>query len=116
MERTGLSWTARLAQVGDLYRGGVTLISGGDSGINPAKPHGVLPAALEDLVICGVPAEQALASATGAAARGIGLGHRKGLLRAGYDADLLVVGGNPLADISAIRNARLVVLRGAPID
>ena len=34
----------RLAQVSDLYRGGVTLISGADSGINPVKPHGILPA------------------------------------------------------------------------
>ncbi len=37
-ERSGVSVEDRLAQVGDLHRGGVALISGTDSGINPVKP------------------------------------------------------------------------------
>ena len=50
--------------------------------------------------------------ATGAAADAVGLGDRTGRLRPGYDADLLVVGGDPLADLRALRDVRLVVARG----
>jgi imidazolonepropionase-like amidohydrolase len=46
------------------------------------------------------------------AARTCGLGERKGRLRPGYDADLLLVEGDPLADISALRQVSAVVLRG----
>jgi len=58
----------RLAQVGDLYRVGVTLISGTDSGINPAKAHGILPQAVIELAASGIPTTAALASATSLAA------------------------------------------------
>ena len=64
MERTGFTMQGRLAQVGELYRGGVTLISGADSGINPVKAHGTLPQAVIQLADCGVPVTTALASAT----------------------------------------------------
>jgi predicted amidohydrolase YtcJ len=48
MERTGMTWELRLDQLRDLYRGGVRLITSADSGINPGKPHGVLPSAVTD--------------------------------------------------------------------
>jgi imidazolonepropionase-like amidohydrolase len=112
MKRIGFSFEDRLAQVGELYRGGVTLISGADSGINPVKPHGSLPQAVISLVNCGVPAATALASATSLAARACGLAHRTGRLRAGLDADLLLVNGDPTTDLTAIRDVRAVVSRG----
>ena len=65
------------------------------------------------LVEAGIPAVQALASATSLAARACGLGHRKGRLRAGYDADLLVVDGDPLAEIGALRRVSAVMVQGA---
>lgn len=68
------------------------------------------------LVDAGVPAAAALASATSVAARACGLGDRKGRLRAGYDADLLLVDGDPLTDVGALRHILGVVLRGATID
>ena len=49
MARLGMTFEARLAQVGDMHRAGVALIAGADSGINPAKPHGVLPESLIDM-------------------------------------------------------------------
>ncbi len=106
----------RLAQVGDLYRVGVTLISGADSGINPVKPHGILPQAVIELAACDVTATTALASATSLAARACGLADRTGRLRAGLDADLLIVNGDPAADITAIRNVRTVVCRGQAVN
>ncbi len=116
IKRSGATVEDRLAQVGDLHRGGVTLISGADSGINPVKPHGILPQAAIELVDCGVPTATALASATSLAARACGLADRTGRLRAGLDADLLLVNGDPATDITAIRNIRTVVSRGRAVN
>lgn len=109
---TALPWDERLAHAGALVRAGVSLVSGGDSGISPVKPHGVLPHAVIDLVRCGLPGAAALASATGLAARACGLSGKTGRLRAGLDADLLLVRGDPVTDIAAIRDVRMVVSRG----
>ena len=55
---------------------------------------------------------EALASATSAAAAACGLAASKGRLRAGYDADVLVVDGDLAQDVTALRRVRQVVLRG----
>jgi imidazolonepropionase-like amidohydrolase len=112
MARTGMTLEARRALIGELVRAGVALISGSDAGINPGKPHGVLPEAVIDLVGCGMPAPQALASATGAAANACRIADRTGRLRAGLAADLLLVGGDPAHDVTALREVRMVVSRG----
>lgn len=52
---------------------------------------------------------------TSAAASAIGLVASKGRLRAGYDADLLFVGGDLLDDVDALRDVRSVVLRGRTV-
>ncbi|MGE5293176.1 MAG: amidohydrolase family protein [Micromonosporaceae bacterium] len=103
-------------QVRDLYRRGVTLISGADSGIHPVKAHGTLPHAVIDLVDCGVPTTIALASATSLAAPASGLAGRTGRLRTGLDADLLLVNGDPTTDITAIHDIRTVVSRGRVVN
>jgi imidazolonepropionase-like amidohydrolase len=110
--RLGMSFEDRLAQVGDMHRAGVALIAGSDAGINPAKPHGVLPESIIDMVTAGFSPGAALAAATSAAAAACGLGGRTGRLAAGLDADLVAVGGDPLTDITAVRDVRLVVSRG----
>lgn len=115
MERTGATWENRLEQVAELYRAGVTLVSGADSGISPGKPHGVLPEAVIDLLDCGVPADIALGSATSVAASACGLAGRTGRLKAGLDADLLIVDGDPSLDITALRSVRGVVSRGREV-
>jgi imidazolonepropionase-like amidohydrolase len=107
-----LAMMARLAQVGDMHRAGVALIAGADSGINPAKPHGVLPESIIDMGTAGLSPGEALAAATSSAAAACGLGGRTGRLAAGLDADLVAVGGDPLTDITAVRDVRLVVSRG----
>jgi imidazolonepropionase-like amidohydrolase len=58
----------------------------------------------------------ALASATGLAARVCGLAGRTGSLRAGLDADLLLVAGDPTKDITALRDVKMVVRRGRPVS
>jgi imidazolonepropionase-like amidohydrolase len=116
MERTGTTFEMRIQQVAQLVEGGVRLISGGDSGISPGKPHGLLPISLAALVECGFSAIAALASATSVPAEAIGLANRTGRLRAGLDADLLIVDGNPMDDIAALRNVRTVVSRGREVS
>jgi imidazolonepropionase-like amidohydrolase len=110
--RSGLTRDNLIARAGALHRRGVTLISGADSGINPVKAHGNLPLAVIELVEGGVSTVDALASATGRAADACGLAGRTGRLRAGLDADLLLVEGDPTTDILALRTIRTVVSRG----
>jgi imidazolonepropionase-like amidohydrolase len=94
---------------------GVRLISGDDAGIGPDKAHGRYAEAVIELeqVTDTVPA---LVAASSDAAAAIGLGRSKGRLRRGYDADLLVVGGDLAADLTALRDVRQVVLRGVPVS
>jgi imidazolonepropionase-like amidohydrolase len=115
MDRLSIRWEDRIPQVGALMRAGVTVISGGDAGINPVKPHGVLIYSLANLVECGASIELALASATATAASACGLGGRTGRLRAGLDADLLLVTGDALRDITALRSVHTVVSRGREV-
>ncbi|GIE32436.1 hypothetical protein Ait01nite_054810 [Actinoplanes italicus] len=114
MAKAGFDLTRRREQVGELYRAGVTLVSGVDSGIHMAKPHGFLPRTIAELVKCDVPEIAALTSATAVAARVCGLDGRTGRLRAGLDADLLVVRGDPMADIVALESVHAVFRRGRP--
>jgi imidazolonepropionase-like amidohydrolase len=111
-QRAGFSPDDRPAQVAELHRAGITLISGVDSGISPAKPHGFLAGSIAALVECEVPEVTALASATGLAADACGLTDRTGRLRQGLDADLLIVRGDPSREITALREVHTVVRAG----
>lgn len=115
IERIGITEQARAAEYARLHRAGVTVVSGVDAGITPAKPHGVLARAVASLVDGGMPAADALASATSVAARVCGLGSRTGRLAPGLDADLLLVDGDPVADPGALELVRLVVTRGREV-
>jgi imidazolonepropionase-like amidohydrolase len=115
LERMGATWDDIVAHVGVLYRAGVTLVSGVDAGIGPGKVHGLLPVALSQLVDCGLPAEAALASATSVAARACRLEQRTGRLAVGLDADLLLVDGDPVADVASVQRPRVVVSRGREV-
>lgn len=115
MKRTGMTLEARFAQVTELHRAGVALIGGADSGTGNGKPHGILPHAVAHMVEVGLSCAEALASVTGVAAKACGLGDRTGRLRAGLDADLLVVEGDPLTDIGDLLKVRQVVSRGREV-
>jgi imidazolonepropionase-like amidohydrolase len=112
LRRTGMAWEDRYPHVLALHRAGVPLVGGVDAGINPAKPHGIMRESLIDLVTAGLTPTEALTAGTARAAEVLGLGARTGRLAAGRSADLLAVGGDPLTDISALRDVRLVVARG----
>jgi imidazolonepropionase-like amidohydrolase len=52
------------------------------------------------------------ATATSLAAEACGLGDRNGWLRVGYDADLLIVDGDPVAKISSLSRPLAVFAGG----
>ncbi len=114
MRRTGMTTESRAAMYADLHRAGVVLVSGSDAGINPGKRHGVLPEALVNLAQAGVAEADVLASATSVAADTLGLASTTGRLRPGLSADLLVVAGDPLSDITCIRDVQAVTVHGRP--
>jgi imidazolonepropionase-like amidohydrolase len=60
--------------------------------------------------------EQALTAATRNAAHAIGLAETHGKIAVGRRADLLVVDGDPFADLAALRNVRAVYLGGRLVD
>ncbi len=55
---------------------------------------------------------EALRMVTSVAAEVIGLGHRKGRIAPGFDADILVVDGDPVADLAALHRIRAVYAGG----
>jgi imidazolonepropionase-like amidohydrolase len=67
-------------------------------------------------VRAGIPHAVALQAATWNAARLLRADTRIGSVRPGNDADLLVVDGNPLDDITATERISLVVFKGERID
>jgi imidazolonepropionase-like amidohydrolase len=104
---------AILANHGQMFRVGATMIPGTDAGVSPGKPHDVLPYALRALVEqIGMTPLQALQAATTTAASAIGLRESKGQIATGADADVLVVRGDPVADIGSITNVQAVFRAG----
>jgi imidazolonepropionase-like amidohydrolase len=103
---------ARLDNVGRLHEAGVVILAGSDT------QSGVFPGAglhreLETLVEAGLTPAEALQSATLLPARFLSRGREPkfGTVTAGAYADLVLVNGNPVADISALSDIRQV-LRG----
>ena len=107
---------ARWDFVGLLHRAGVRLVSGVDSGIGPAKRHGVLPHAVCELVTAGLSVTEALATATSGAAQACGVSARRVLFAPGDHADLLVVDGDLEIDVTALHRPRSVLLRSLPVS
>ena len=58
---------------------------------------------------------EALRAITSVAAEACGLAHRKGRIAPGFDADILVVDGDPIADPDALHRIRAVYARGAAV-
>lgn len=104
-----------LANLRRLREWGAVIVAGTDAGIAPVKPHDILRTALWQLADIGIGPLDALRTATSVAAEVLGLGARTGRLAAGYDADVLIVDGDPLADPDAIHRILAVYARGTPV-
>lgn len=71
---------------------------------------------LHSFVLSGIPPAAALRIATINGARALGAGDRLGTIEVGKWADLVVLRANPLADIRATRDPRVVVKAGRVYD
>jgi imidazolonepropionase-like amidohydrolase len=98
----GLSLAHAQAAVGALHRAGVAILAGTDAPA-PGVAHGAsLHRELELLVRSGLTPAEALAAATSVPARAFGF-HDRGRIAPGLRADLLLVEGDPTADIRGTR-------------
>jgi imidazolonepropionase-like amidohydrolase len=95
-----------------LYDYGIPVVAGTDMGF----PGTSLARELELYVQGGLTPMQALQTATIAAARAMNLDARAGSLDVGKQADLVIIDGDPLANIRDIRQVRLVVKAGQVYD
>jgi imidazolonepropionase-like amidohydrolase len=93
---------------------GVPIAAGTDCGA-PGHPHGSLPEELKLMVEAGATPMQALRFGTAAAAVLLGIGEELGTLEPGKKADVVAVTGNPLQDIEALREVRLVLRGGVKV-
>lgn len=93
----------------DALASGVTLCFGGDVGV---YAHGDNVRELEMMVEYGMPTPDALRAATSTNARIFHLEERLGKLQAGLLADIIAVRGNPMEQISDLRNVTLVMKNG----
>lgn len=88
---------------------GVTICFGGDVGV---YPHGDNVRELELMVEYGMESLEALRAATSVNADIFHIAGQVGRVKTGLSADLIAVGGNPAADISKLRDVKLVMKDG----
>jgi len=110
---------ARLPKIMAVYtrliEAGAVVVAGTDAGIGPQKPHPSLPNAVPQLVALGMTPVDALRAVTSVAAEVCGLAGRKGRLAPGFDADMVVVAGDPLTNPAAIHDVQAVYLGGTKV-
>jgi imidazolonepropionase-like amidohydrolase len=93
------------------WKAGVQVIAGTDTDYGPQSTRRV-PDEVAELVQVGLSPMDAIKAATSLAARCLGIDQRTGALKAGLEADLIVVDRNPLADVGALRDVVLIVNNG----
>ena len=105
-----------IANLRRLHEAGASMVAGTDAGLAPVKPHDVVRYAPPVLRQLGFGPAEALRAVTSAAAGVCGLGHCKGRIAPGFDADILAVDGDPVADPGALHRIRAVYARGAGVQ
>lgn len=93
------------------WKAGVPLVAGTDTYYGPQGTRRMQDEIVE-LAAAGLRPMDAIRSATSVAAACLGLDGRTGTVRAGLEADLIVVDRDPLADLTALRDVALVINGG----
>lgn len=93
------------------HRMGVRIATGADTDYGPASLSRIA-GEVALFTEAGMTPLEALRAATTSAAELLGLGTQVGQLAAGYEADLILVEGNPLADPRALADVLMVVSNG----
>jgi len=87
------------------YQAGVKIVLGSDAG-TPLVYHGNNLRELSELVGIGMSANEAIVAASRNAAEALGLDNLIGSVEAGKIADVIIVDGNPLDDITVLENQK----------
>jgi imidazolonepropionase-like amidohydrolase len=99
-----------------VHAAGITIAAGSDAG-NIGTLHGPgLHLELERMVEAGLTEAEVIAAATRGGARLMGREHEIGTLEPGKQADLVVLGGDPLRDIRHTRQIEWVMKGGRLLD
>ncbi len=91
------------------YKAGVPIVFGTDTGVSA---HGDNAQDFALMVEGGMPPMVAIQSATSVAAKFLRIDDRHGTLKAGKQADIVAVPGNPLDDITAMQRVSFVMKAG----
>jgi imidazolonepropionase-like amidohydrolase len=106
------SFERALATVEKLHAVGVPIVAGSDQGL----PGCTLLLEIELYVRAGLTGLEALQTATIVPAKVMGLDRELGAIEKGMKADLILIDGDPLKDIRALRNLRRVIRDGIALD
>ncbi|HEX2893886.1 MAG TPA: amidohydrolase family protein [Marmoricola sp.] len=116
MERAGMdfesAYAARLEVARRIHARGIDLVAGADSGVGPLKRHGSVVLSVIDLLLADHTPQEALRTATSAAAAACGLEAVTGRLSPGLAADVLVVDGDLHTDLEPLHRPLAVLARG----
>jgi imidazolonepropionase-like amidohydrolase len=94
-----------------LWQNGASLLIGSDAGIDVVAPGTSLHDEMREFVAAGLTPYETLRIATAEAARYLGV-EKGGTIVVGAPADLLLIPGNPLADIGQVKRFSGMMLRG----
>ena len=89
---------------------------GTDGGSPLLLPGPTIQQELQLWTKAGIPAAEALQAATHNAATILGAGQRIGLVQNGFEANLLLLDGNPVQDITATEHISLIIYRGERVN
>jgi imidazolonepropionase-like amidohydrolase len=103
-------WDRAAERLRKMLAAGIALAAGTDEG------SGGIAQEARALLSLGVPAWMVLDAITHAGARLCGLGDHVGALRPGYDADLVVLDGDPLEDLDSLTRVHAVIQAGVAVS
>lgn len=106
---------AMFDQVRTMAEHGARLIAGTDAGVQRAGCDG-LAQSLGFYQHLGIEPDRVIDMATTEAADALGIADHVGRLTTGYRADLIAVRGDPLKDVEALGDVRLVMAEGKMVD
>jgi imidazolonepropionase-like amidohydrolase len=90
---------------------GVRIATGADTDYGPESTTRIAHE-VQRFTALGLTPFEALLSATSGAADLLGIADRTGSLREGFEADLIVIEGDPMADIAALQDVLVVMTDG----
>jgi imidazolonepropionase-like amidohydrolase len=120
LKRPGLSYAAARDSVKAMHEAGVPILAGTDANMQPGVPANVMHGEsmhheLELLVDAGLSNIEPLQAATSLPAKYFELNDR-GVIEVGKRADLVLINGDPIADIKATRSIQKVWYKGVEVD